>query len=487
MRLRLSFLTLLVALVIAGCGSSSSTPKAGGAQPTEFSYFPSGSALVMSIATDPNAASIKQAQALAGRFPLAAYGEAALTSKLQQLGINYSTDIRPLFGNPITLGTTSTTLSGTASSQVLVVWVTKDASKLNALVKKLPNLHTTGSHAGATLYNTGSSATFAVSGATLLLAGSPAEVSSALDRHTQSGGISSAEYARETAGLPQNSLMQVFGDLSTVLSAPSAAKARLIPWAAALRGYGVAINASTSGLTLQYHLDTTGRSLSTSQLPLATSAASPSLVGTAPISVGVHDPAQTFAFIEAAEQASSPAKYQSFLSRQAAIRAKTGVDINNFLKLLTGDLVLATDIHTTLARVTVSDPATASQDLAKLTSTPNGLFSKGTKVTKLAGGVYAIRESARTTIDVAVVGNQFVAGNGGPGGLRAFAAVPAVPASGAPGAAAFRISLTQVLQLALKQAPSKLEQTILSQLGDITGSTSATPSGITGTATIALK
>jgi hypothetical protein len=487
MRIRPVVLAVFAAAVLAGCGSSSSAPKPSDARSTELSYFPAGSPLVMSVATDPNAASIKHAQALETRFPLAAFGQAALTSKLQQLGINYNADIRPLFGNPITIGAAGATLSGGASSQFLLVWVTKDATKLSALLKKLPGLHRSGSHAGATLYTAGRATALAVSGPTLVFGPSAAVVSSALDRRAQRGGITSAGYAREMAGLPRDSLMQAFGDLSTVLSTPAAANARRVPWVAALRGYGVAVSASSSGLTVQYHLDTTGRSLTAGQLPFATGVASPSLVATAPISAGIHNPAQIVAFLEAAEQASNPAKYRSFVSRQAVIRAQTGVDVNGFLKLLTGDLVIASDTHAIIGRVTVSDPAAASRDLAKLTSKPNGLFAKGTKVTKLPGGVYAVQEPRRATVDVAVVGNQFVAGNSGPGPLRAFAAEPAVPAAGARGALAFRVSLSQVLKLALKQASPQVAQTILSQLGDITGWSSASASGITGAATIAAK
>ena len=146
----------------------------------------------------------------------------------------------------------------------------------------------------------------AISGATLVFASDPAVVNAALDRHANGGGLTSAEVARETAGLPQDTLFETFGNLSGVLSSASAAKARAVPWVAALRGYGAAISASASGLTFHYHLDTTGASLNASQLPFAPGSAAPSLIASAPISVGIHDPAQIFAFVEAAEQATKP-------------------------------------------------------------------------------------------------------------------------------------------------------------------------------------
>src|SRR2546421_6644940 len=128
---RLLPIVLLTAIAVAGCGSSSS----GSASPakTELSYFPQGSPFVMSIATDPNSAAIKNTEALIGHFPLATFGESALMAKLQQLGINYQSDIRPLFGNPIMFGVTGESFSShSVGSAFLAVWQTKDAGKLTS-------------------------------------------------------------------------------------------------------------------------------------------------------------------------------------------------------------------------------------------------------------------------------------------------------------------------------------------------------------------
>jgi hypothetical protein len=52
---------------------------------------------------------------------------------------------------------------------------------------------------------------------------------------------------------------------------------------------------------------------------------------------------------------------------------------------------------------------------------------------------------------------------------------------------AFRVSLNQLLALVLRHAPARTLQSVLSQLTDITGSTSVSPSGLTGSATIGVK
>jgi hypothetical protein len=72
--------------------------------------------------------------------------------------------------------------------------------------------------------------------------------------------------------------------------------------------------------------------------------------------------------------------------------------------------------------------------------------------------------------------------------LRSFAAAAGEPASSASGSVAFRISLSQLVALASKRATqSATTRQLLSLLGDLTGSMSATPAALTGRATLAFK
>jgi hypothetical protein len=477
-------LAVLGGLVLAGCGSSSS--KSANPVPAELSYFPAQTPYVLTLATDPKGPAVKQAQSLEGRFPLATFGKSALMAQLDRLGIDYQNDIRPLFGNPVALGASSSTLSGPAKSQFLIAWVAKNAGKLSSLVTKLHGLRSVGTRDGAKLYQSSSTSALAIDGATLLFAPTVASLTSALDRHAQGGGISSAAYSSATQGLSPNSLLQIFGNLTGALSSPSSAKARSVPWVAAIRGYAVSISATSTGLTLQYRVDTSGSTLSTSQLPIASGTTPPSLAGDLPIDVGIRDPAQVISFVEAAEQATSPAAYAAFLRRQEAVRTKTGVDLNSLLSQLTGDLIIESDTRTTMGRGTVSDPTTAAQALSKLAGAPKSVFTKATSITPLPGGLYAIKEPG-TTLTVGLIGTQLVVGKASPAALRAFAAAPATPAADAHGSVAFRIALIDLLRLTLKTAPTSTEATILNMLGDLTGWTAASTSGLSGTAALGLK
>lgn len=487
MRRSLPLLVLVGAvLAIAGCGSSSSpASSSAGARTAELSYFPSSSPVVLSLVTDPNAQSVKQGQALLGRFPIATFGQTLVMTELQRLGIDYQSDIRPLFGNPIMVGETGSTLSG-GGQVYLMAWVTRDAGKLRALVKKIPGMHSAGSHGGATLYQNAGSMTLALDHATAVLGPSQAAVTSALDRHAHAGGISSADYDRDVSGLPQDALIQVFGSLSGVLSSPQATTARRVPWVAALRGYAAAISASGSGLTLQYRLDTSGGALTSSQVPITPGTTAPRFAGTLPITAAISDPAHVVAFAEAAAQAASPGSYASFLKRDAAVKAKTGVDLNSLLGLLTGNLILASDTHTTMVRATVSDPGAAARDLSKLLTAPRSVLGQASTTSGLGGGFYAIKQR-RITITVGVAGDQLVVGKAGAAQLRAFAAAPTTPVAGAQGSVAFRVTLSNLLALALKRPPPQIVAQLLSSLGDVTGSTSASTKALTGNATLAIK
>jgi hypothetical protein len=255
----------------------------------------------------------------------------------------------------------------------------------------------------------------------------------------------------------------------------------------ALKGYGLAITANATGLTFQYRLDTSGAALSESQLPIAPGSTPPSLAGSLPINVGVNDPSRIVKFVEQAEQLAGPGKYSAFAARQAAVRAKTGVDLNSLLDLLTGQAQLNSDGHVTMIRGDLSDPAAGKTTLAKLATQPKTFSTGPVTIGHAPGGFYVFKEATHTTT-VGVVGSKLVIGlNASPPQLTAFAGAPAVPASGAQGSVAFRVGLPALLQLALKQAQNKTVQTLLSSLGDLTGWLAAQPQALTGSATVAIK
>jgi hypothetical protein len=419
-------------------------------------------------------------------IPFATFGEAALISQLQQKGINYDADIRPLFGNPVLVGITGSSLGADG----LIAWITKDAGTLTTLVRKL-GLHKVGNRDGATLYGR-SKASVAIDGSTVVAASSPNVLTAALDRHGSGQGMSPSDYNRDLGTLPKDSFIDAFGNLSILLSSSKAASARSVPWVAALRSYGVSISAGSGGLTLRYTLNTSGASLTSAELPITPGASPPGLAGTMPIQFGLRQPAVTVKFLLDVVRRTEPAKYAADLAHIGAVERRTGVNFNrDVLGQIGGNAAVESMGHgSTIARIDVVDPAAAAHTLRKLGTSALDIFGThpGSYVTRGPGPFETVHTRSHQRILFGLVGSEFVFGNAAPAQLRAFAATPAVAAPGAQGAAAFRIALPQLLELAVgTRAPSRTIQQVLRSLGDITGWISSSPSALTGSATLGLR
>ncbi len=184
---------------------------------------------MITLATKPSASAKAEEQQLRAKLPQLTFAQGALMSKLQQVGINFNQDIKPLYANPIVFGDDSTSLTA-FQDHFLIVWVTNDAGKLNALIKKAGHLQSAGSHDGAKLYTTAGGGALAVTGPTILFAKTTSDLTGALDRHAGGSGITESQYSSAVSGLPQDAAVHLYGNLAAVLSTPQAAQARRVPW-----------------------------------------------------------------------------------------------------------------------------------------------------------------------------------------------------------------------------------------------------------------
>src|SRR5581483_9899406 len=385
----------------------------------ELSYFPAGAPLILSVQTDPNSAAIQNLQALLGHFPIAGFGEQALLQKLQQSGINYQTEIKPLLGNPVMVGFDSPS-AGFSTNDALIVWNVGSSDKIATLLKRIPGLSKVGSSGGATIYNTGGGACAGVDGSTLVIAGTQEKVAAAIQRHANGSGFTGADYQRLVTGLPSDALLEVFGDLRGVLSSGSAAQARAIPWVGAIRGYAVSLSANASSLDLSFRVDTGGATLTSGQLPIAGNAAAPSFAGSMPITVGLTNPGQAISFIVQALKLTGS-------SSLAHVPAAGLGAISTLESQLSGNAILATDLHTTMFRAQLSNAPAALSELQTLLAHAQG----SSKPVALGGGFYRSQQ-----ITFGIADGQLLIGRAAPAELSSFATAPTSTASGAQGSLA---------------------------------------------------
>ena len=468
-----------IALLLSACGSSS-----GGASAplsAALSYFPSGTPLVVTLRTRPgnplNARSLSKAKA---SNPDVSLLEAALFAKLAQTGVNYDRDVTPLFGTPITFGIGATQVGGGTPTPFLVAWRTHSAAALAHLVGDLHGVSAAGATDGAKLYTVGK-VSFAVDGPLLLVSQNLTNLTTALDRHKTGAGFTSAEFARDTSGLPSSELTGA-GDLRGVLDTPRAAMARKVPWVAAIDGYGVSLGGSTqTDARFSFRLNTGAHSLSAAQLPFAAGTRTPTLANSpgTPIAVSLRDPAQIWTFLQSAEHSADPAAYAKLTAKEQTAGRRAGTNIPAFLSSLTGNVQVVSDGTQTVGRLTVSSAAAASFE--KLLAHPSG----GSTAISLGSGFYRTTQSDGTTLTAGAVGDTLLLGKATVAQEKAFAAVESTPGHGS-GAITFSVSLRQLLakSIAAQGTGNPLTDQALGLIGAITGSVSVTPQALTGSASL---
>jgi uncharacterized protein DUF3352 len=463
---------VFAALVLAGCGSSSSSSSSP--LNTELSYLPSGSPAVVVFATDPNGTAWQNASGFVAKFPLAQLGLSALESDLAKSGVNYNQDIKPLLGNPVTLGITTTTSA--SSKGFVIVLIAKNASNLNVLTRGQSAPTSASKYEGANLYQ-GSSYCLAIDGNTALLGPSLTEIKSALHLHAHGGGVNPNDFNDALNGLSQNPLVQVYGNLAGVLSGPHAAQARQIPWVAAIKSYGLTLSLADTGVDVRYRVNTSGPTLTSSELPLPTGSEAPSVVGQAPVVVGIRDLAQTFTFIEGAVQAVNPKALASAMNQVA----KNGIQLNrDLISQFTGNSELDYGPAGLRARFDLANPAQAVTTLAKLKH-----------LKRVGRGFYEVTNTKNPAL-IGIFKGRLVIGRTSRAALRAFASASASPISGASGPLAAQVSVGSLVSLiaaathSASSLPPQVGQ-LLGAFGPLVSWTANDSSGLYGEISLPLK
>ena len=287
-----------------------------------------------------------------------------------------------------------------------------------------------------------------------------------------------ARYARVTfdkrfAGLPADAGARVAFDPRVLLaqrSPPLAATA----WGRSLRDGAAVLTTRGTELRVPFRVTADPGGLTPTDLPIATGPQPPSARGSAPLVLGLRDPAHTLAF-----------------ARSAGLLSELGVldQLPGFLKPDLSDLgpngtvtSPSLDLTRLTARTEPSDPGDWATKLGRL-DTLAGLAGKalpGDLAIDNRDDVYTLTENGQLVARAGVYGPVLVLSNDPTANLRAAAAAPASPLP--PGAAG---ALTARLRSSL--LATQIPELIRARVGDLTAWARAELTGVTGELRLALR
>ena len=492
---RAEILTLLAsllaaALIASGCGSS------GSSLGSALSYVPKGSPLVITVQTDTSGQQYKQLGSLLSRFPGGSALKSQVTNSLSQGGsVNYNNDVKPLLGNDLVIAAPSVSALRGGQSRFLVALKVNDEGKAASLLKR--SATRIGSSHGSDVYRSRTGEAVTLTNGVLVQAPTPQELDQALSRAGGSDHMTESDFQARVVGLPSDALVKVGGDLQALLSqSANGGTARKVAWVNALQTFGLTIAAQNDGLALGFNVRTSGQSLTSNQLPLATGTASPPVVVRAgEIGIGIRGLNQTYTFITDAAKSLNPGSLSQFNSALQTVGSRYGVDFHrDVISQLSGNSSISIGLGNAFAvRTELENPPAFKATLAKLApalpSIASGAGLKNAAVAKPSGGnpFYALAGSNGKRYVFGVVGSTFVLSNNpAMAGQIAVQSPTSVP--GATGAVAiFSDARALVDAIANRTHRSAAAAAFSSALGNLTGWISSSTSGLRGNLKIQVK
>jgi hypothetical protein len=308
----------------------------------------------------------------------------------------------------------------------------------------------------------------------VLVAPSAADLNTAeAAAHAPSAKYARATFDRRFAGLPAAAGARVAFDPKTLLAqrSPEAANSA---WGRSLRD-GVAV-LTTSGpeVRVPFRVTADPVGLNAADLPLATGPRPPQARGSAPLVVGLRDPAQTLAFARQAgllQQLDLLDQLPGFLKPDLTNLGPNGTVVSTTL-----------DLDHLTARFEPPDPGDWATKLGRI-DTLAGLAGKavlGGLSIDHRDGAYTLTDDGDLVARAGVYGRALVLSNDPTANLRAAAAAPAAPTP--PGAAG---ALTARLRSSV--LATQIPELVRARVGDLTAWARAELAGVTGELRLALR
>jgi hypothetical protein len=493
------FLVIALCLVplAAGCGSGSSD---SGKSPLDnaLGYMPKSAPLVVAVDTDLNGGQWKSLTANVKKFPFSGQISSGIKNSLQQTGLDFDKDIKPLLGNEFVVSLPTATVGGSGSQVVAAIQVA-DKGKLSSLLSGDKRLKKDGSSNGATFYRQTDGGETVQDGDVLLVTENKQQATAAIEQRSRDDRLTQDTFNRNLGGLPSDALVRGYVDEGALLSSsPAAATARKVKWVGALKTSGFTVSSQSDGLSIDFNAKTDSSQLQDSDLPIASGDDSPPVsTKSGEIGVGIRGLNQTIHFAESVAAVVSPASYSNFRNSENIIKSHDGLDLEkDLVDQLSGNTSISSDVSGHYAiRVEPKDPAALAQTLKKSAAIApdfaEGAGLKGAKISRVRG-LYKLTGSSGQTIYYGMVGKLFVASNNLSSLAQAASDTPQ-PVQGAKGAVAINADVGKLAsELIARAAGGGLGGAFggslaTAPLGNLTGWVNSNTSGLTGHLHLAIK
>ena len=470
--------------MVSACGDDSAGSPLGQA----LSYVPADAPVTITLSTDIDGEQYQRVGDLIERFPGGDQVVQGIQSSIEQEGVNFDEEVRPVLGNEFVIAAPDVEALSSDDDQFLATLPVEDTEALQTLVDD-EGATEVSEVEGATVYELEDGDFLGIDENVAIFADTQERIEGAISQSAADDGLTEDAFNDALGDLPEDALVRVYADMPTILASdPEAEQAQQVAWVGALQTLGLTASAVDDGLAVDMNLTTDPEALSDDQLPIAAGAEDPPPVVAEDdeVGVGLRDPSQIADFVQIAAEEAGAGEIELVKSQ---ISERLGIDLDeDLIGQLTGEASVAVGLEGDVGfRSELADPAafedTLDQISQRLPQAAAGIGAQGLSLQAPSGGssLYELRTPDGPPLSLGVVGGLLVAAQDEQRAQALAAAAPEeVP--DAEGSLTVRADAATIAEQAV--APFALllgdPQAFLEPLGDLTGSLEADTSGLRG-------
>jgi hypothetical protein len=335
-----SALAATAAIALGGCGGGGDEASSSLDEALGYLSDDAGFAFVASTDLDD----YDDTRKLVDKFPFGGRIEDSLKNSLEQEGVDFEDEIRPLLGNEVVIGTddNASLVSDDEDTPFVLALETEDEDKLRDLVEK--DGREQGTTEGHDVFQGQEDDTWiAIKDAVFVLSNDEDTLKNALEQRGEDDRLTEDDLDAALEDLPADAPVRGYANVAALIAAsPDAKDALKVNWVDHLETLGFTADVDEDGVSLDYFARTEA-GLSDDELPLASGSDAPRLLDregdSAEIALSLRDPSQVIDFALATAKVVDPAGYAQFQTGKEATGRRLGIDVDDdVLAQLTGDV-----------------------------------------------------------------------------------------------------------------------------------------------------